>query len=88
VVEVGKKSEEQALRKRFAFSLALIALLLSSFLLLSAHLGKVSNPDRGRVTVDLGPLVRLGVLEAVDDCVVVGGREGRERWREMKRGSV
>ena len=48
----------------------------------SPHLGKVSDPDRGRVAIDLGPLVRLGVLEAVDDCFFCGVE--RERMGERR----
>lgn len=43
------------------------------FSLFSPHLGKVGDPNSGGVAVHFRPLVRLGVLEAVDDWWRRGG---------------
>lgn len=56
LVEVEREEKRKEKKK--------LASLLS---LLFPYLRKVGDSDGGRVAVDLGPLVRLGVLEAVDD---------------------
>ena len=70
------------LKLGFLFFLSFLSSPIFVPLFALPHLGKVGDPDRGRVAVNLGPLVRLGVLEAVDDCFI------EVEWREERRAAA